>query len=1363
MSKNYFLGLDVGTNSVGWAVTDERYNLIRKKGKDLWGIRLFPEAEGAEIRRNKRSARRRLQRRKERLNILNSIFEKEIKKIDPEFFNRLENSQIYPEDKGYKFNIFNDKNYTDKNFSNDYPTLYHLREELIKKDKKHDIRLIYLALHSMFKNRGHFLFSEELGEGTKTYEEILNTFRELISNNELYIEIKDENALKDILSDETLRKSEIQKKLKDYFAIRKTNDIEMSFIKLITGSPVNLYNIFENESERFNKEKIDLSDENFEIKLSEVEPLLSDDEVFTINQAKEIYDWLLLKNIMNNQKYLCEAKILEYEKHKSDLKKLKKVINDYFKTEYENVFLVEDKKIKNYVAYTKHTSRSITDIEKINVKQCTQEEFCAFIKKIISAEKESINDRDYEYIISEVENNTLCPKLRNKSNSVIPHQLNLQEIKAILKNAAKHYPFLLDKDEDGISNCDKLISTFNFRIPYFVGPLNKHSNFSWIEKNKEMENEKIYPWNFDKIVNLDKTAEKFIRRMTSKCTYLFNEDVLPKNSLLYSKFVVLNEINNIRLNEKPIDIRTRNLIFEKLFLKVNKVTPKKITDLLKRETAQKDFVISGIDIQINSSMEAYIKLKTIIRDKVDNADYTDIIEEVIKIITILGEDRKAIERNITAVSNGKFSPEEIKSLSKLKFVGWGRLSKKFLTEIKAEVEEVGYVSIMEALEKSNLNLMKLLSNRYGYLNAIEEENSKNTKSEKLQDLIDELYVSPAVKRSITQATKITEEIVKVMGCEPKKIFIEMARGEEEKNKRTTSRKNQLLEIYKSIKNDNSEFIRDFFERGKFEKLESCTDADLLSKKRYLYFTQLGMDIYTGKKINYEDIFNENLYDIDHIYPRSRVKDDSLTKNLVLTSKEYNEKIKENKYPIRESDRSGRAHYWKILLDKNLISEEKYKRLIRGSELTVDELASFIDRQLVFTRQSTKAIANILGTIYKNSRLVYAKAENTSEFRQKFDIPKSRLISDVHHAHDAYLAIVVGNVYDVKFTANPYKRLKENLDYNLRTLFERDVIRGNEIAWVAKNSETINLVKNKVLKRNTALFTRYQKEYKGELSEATLLNKYVMKKKVEENSIFMPLKGINNPLNDVRKYGGYDSISTAYFFVVEHSIKKKRNITIEVVLLPFAHNIKNVSDLEEYSEEVLGLIDPKIIVNKIRISSLINFDGFIYAITGRGDSRILVQPMIQVYYSDFEIRYSKLLEKAKEKMLKNSSYKINEFDKLTKNDNLKIYDSIVNKIEDTIFSKRVSIDCDFLEEKRDVFKKLNLEDQVIVLLEFFKYTMAKNFTVDLRKIGGKEKSGFCRIGKNITNCESFEIINTSITGLFEERIVIKNGLENSNNI
>ena len=59
MEKNskYYVGLDIGTSSVGFCATDENYNLINKKGRDLWGVMLFDEAQTAEKRRAKRCSK----------------------------------------------------------------------------------------------------------------------------------------------------------------------------------------------------------------------------------------------------------------------------------------------------------------------------------------------------------------------------------------------------------------------------------------------------------------------------------------------------------------------------------------------------------------------------------------------------------------------------------------------------------------------------------------------------------------------------------------------------------------------------------------------------------------------------------------------------------------------------------------------------------------------------------------------------------------------------------------------------------------------------------------------------------------------------------------------------------------------------------------------------------------------------------------------------------------------------------------------------------------------------------------------------------------------------------------------------------
>lgn len=74
--KKYSLGLDIGTSSVGWAVLD----LDKKRIHDL-GVRIFERPEDpqngdslAKPRRDARSSRRRLKRRRQRLNHLKQFF-----------------------------------------------------------------------------------------------------------------------------------------------------------------------------------------------------------------------------------------------------------------------------------------------------------------------------------------------------------------------------------------------------------------------------------------------------------------------------------------------------------------------------------------------------------------------------------------------------------------------------------------------------------------------------------------------------------------------------------------------------------------------------------------------------------------------------------------------------------------------------------------------------------------------------------------------------------------------------------------------------------------------------------------------------------------------------------------------------------------------------------------------------------------------------------------------------------------------------------------------------------------------------------------------------------------------------------------
>lgn len=53
----YYLGIDAGSSSVGWAVTDTMYHVLKTKGKAMWGVRLFPDALTAAERRTHRGCK----------------------------------------------------------------------------------------------------------------------------------------------------------------------------------------------------------------------------------------------------------------------------------------------------------------------------------------------------------------------------------------------------------------------------------------------------------------------------------------------------------------------------------------------------------------------------------------------------------------------------------------------------------------------------------------------------------------------------------------------------------------------------------------------------------------------------------------------------------------------------------------------------------------------------------------------------------------------------------------------------------------------------------------------------------------------------------------------------------------------------------------------------------------------------------------------------------------------------------------------------------------------------------------------------------------------------------------------------------
>ena len=152
----YYLGLDIGTDSVGYAVTDISYNLLKFNGKAMWGSRLFEAAQTAADTRIKRSQCRRIERASWRVRLLQGLLAEEVSKMDMGFFQRLAESNLHVEDKKEgnraKFSLFGQEGMSDKDFYEKYPTIYHLRMAQIKNEPEaFDIRMLYLSLAHLVK------------------------------------------------------------------------------------------------------------------------------------------------------------------------------------------------------------------------------------------------------------------------------------------------------------------------------------------------------------------------------------------------------------------------------------------------------------------------------------------------------------------------------------------------------------------------------------------------------------------------------------------------------------------------------------------------------------------------------------------------------------------------------------------------------------------------------------------------------------------------------------------------------------------------------------------------------------------------------------------------------------------------------------------------------------------------------------------------------------------------------------------------------------------------------------------------------------------------------------------------------------
>lgn len=1157
-NKNYSIGLDIGTNSVGWAVITDDYKVPSKKmkvlgntdkrfiKKNLLGALLFDEGTTAEARRLKRTARRRYTRRKNRLRYLQEIFAEEMNKVDSSFFHRLDDSFLIPEDKrGSKYPIFATLA-EEKEYHKQFPTIYHLRKQLADSKEKADLRLIYLALAHMIKYRGHFLYEEAFDIKNNDIQKIFNEFISIYDNTFEESSLSGQNAQVEAIFTDKISKSAKRERVLKLFPDEKSTGLFSEFLKLIVGNQADFKKHFDLEE----KAPLQFSKDTYDEDLENVLGQIGDDFADLFVAAKKLYDAILLSGILtvtdpSTKAPLSASMIERYENHQKDLAVLKQFIKTNLPEKYVEVF--SDQSKDGYAGY-------------IDGKT-TQEAFYKYIKNLLSKFEGT------DYFLDKIEREDFLRKQRTFDNGSIPHQIHLQEMNAILRRQGEHYPFLKD-------NKEKIEKILTFRIPYYVGPLARgNRDFAWLTRNSDQA---IRPWNFEEIVDKASSAEEFINKMTNYDLYLPEEKVLPKHSLLYETFAVYNELTKVKFiaeglrNYQFLDSGQKKQIVNQLFKEKRKVTEKDIIHYLHNVDGYDGIELKGIEKKFNASLSTYHDLLKIIKDKefMDDSKNEEILENIVHTLTIF-EDREMIKQRL-AQYDSLFDEKVIKALTRRHYTGWGKLSAKLINGICDKQTGKTILDYLIDDGQINRNFMQLINDDGLSFKEIIQKAQVVGEIDDVKQVVRELPGSPAIKKGILQSIKIVDELVKVMGHAPESIVIEMAR----ENQTTARGKKNSQQRYKRIEDALKNLAPGL--DSNILKEHPTDNIQLQNDRLFLYYLQNGRDMYTGKPL---DINQLSSYDIDHIIPQAFIKDDSLD-NRVLTSSKDN-RGKSDNVPRLEVVQKRKA-FWQQLLDSKLISERKFNNLTKAERGGLDERdkVGFIKRQLVETRQITKHVAQILDARYNTEvnekdkknrtvKIITLKSNLVSNFRKEFRLYKIREINDYHHAHDAYLNAVVAKAilkkypklepefvygdyqkYDLKryisrskdpkevekatekyfFYSNLLNFFKEEVHYADGTIVKRENIEYSkdtgEIAW---NKEKDFATIKKVLSLPQVNIVKKREEQTGGFSKESILPK--------GNSDKLIPRKTKDILWDTTKYGGFDSPVIAYSILLIADIEK----------------------------------------------------------------------------------------------------------------------------------------------------------------------------------------------------------------------------------
>ena len=320
--------------------------------------------------------------------------------------------------------------------------------------------------------------------------------------------------------------------------------------------------------------------------------------------------------------------------------------------------------------------------------------------------------------------------------------------------------------------------------------------------------------------------------------------------------------------------------------------------------------------------------------------------------------------------------------------------------------------------------------------------------------VDDNITNQRVIRSLTQTRKVINSIIKKYGM-PKIINIETAR----ELAKSRQERNEIAKNNVEKQAENEKIKNQLVELGLFVSTDKISSTDLLKYK--LWKEQNEFCGYSMKKISIEDLFGNNIVQIDHILPYSRTYNDNYLNKTLVYTKENQEKG--NRTPYEWFGKTQKWDEYEAYINNLTISQKKKDNYLL-KKLDFDTEREMRDQNLNDTKYISKELSSLIKAYLNVEKVNMYPGAITSKLRARWgfnrlthsyisktyrlpedmkkDINKDR-DNHLHHAMDALVIASITPSLQQKITL--YEKFSRYIDgLTKKTIENLNIENGKEI-------------------------------------------------------------------------------------------------------------------------------------------------------------------------------------------------------------------------------------------------------------------------------------------------------------------------------